>query len=67
MRRAWFAAVISTIKDDRAASLAEYALVSATLGLAMIVGYAILRTGAGGVLNADSAGWTNFALSTSLF
>jgi Flp pilus assembly pilin Flp len=67
MRKTWFAAVTSAIRDDRGASLAEYAIVSATLGLAMLAGYLILRTGAGGVLNADSAGWASFNLSTTLF
>jgi Flp pilus assembly pilin Flp len=54
-------AVCAVLRDDRGSTLAEYAMLSATLGLAMLAGVALLRTNAGNELTAIANGWLSVA------
>jgi Flp pilus assembly pilin Flp len=49
--------------DCEGSSLAEYALLAAALGLAMIAGTAAIQTNAGAFLNANDAGWQATAVA----
>ena len=55
--------VMRVWRDDRATTLAEYALMSAIIGLAMLAGVAVLRSHAGGELSATANGWLSVALT----
>lgn len=61
MKRAIIRAVLGTLRDDTGATLAEYALVSVTIGMAMMVGVAVLQTNAGNELTATANGWLSVA------
>jgi Flp pilus assembly pilin Flp len=54
----------AVLVDCEGSSLAEYALLAATLGLAMIAGTAAVQTNAGAFLNANDAGWQATAVAT---
>jgi Flp pilus assembly pilin Flp len=54
----------SLLADCEGASLAEYALLAATLGVAMLAGTALIQTNAGAVLNANGTGWQAAAVAT---
>jgi Flp pilus assembly pilin Flp len=54
-------AVCAALRDERGSTLSEYAMLSATLGLAMLAGIAFLRTNAGNELTAVASGWLSVA------
>jgi Flp pilus assembly pilin Flp len=54
----------SLLEDCEGSSLAEYALLAAFLGVAMIAGTALVQSNAGAVLTANDAGWQATAVAT---
>ena len=56
-------AIVAVLRDERGTTLAEYALISATIGTAMLAGVAVLRSHAGGELSATANGWLSVALT----
>lgn len=56
-------AFAALLRDERGTSLAEYAFLAATVGMAMIAGTYALESAAGAVIDANAAGWQNAALS----
>ena len=63
MNRSTLATLLAVLRDERGTSLAEYALISATLGLAMLSGVAALQTYSGRELSATAGGWLSVALT----
>ena len=58
------AVVRALLVDCEGSSLAEYALLAAMLGVAMIAGAAVVQTNAGALLNANDTGWQAAAVAT---
>ncbi|MDB5094416.1 MAG: hypothetical protein JWO85_2517 [Candidatus Eremiobacteraeota bacterium] len=57
------AVVRALLVDSEGSTLAEYALLAAGLGLAMIAGTAAIQTNAAAFLNANDAGWQATAVA----
>lgn len=49
--------------DESGQTMAEYGLMAAVLGVAMLAGVAALQSETGSVLGATAAGWTGIAQS----
>jgi Flp pilus assembly pilin Flp len=55
--------LLAVLREECGATLAEYALVSVTLGLAMLSGVFALQTITGRELAATAGGWLSVALT----
>jgi Flp pilus assembly pilin Flp len=56
-------ALNGVLADDAGNALAEYALLAAILGIAMIAGVGAMQVAGGTELNTTAAGWQNLAQS----
>jgi Flp pilus assembly pilin Flp len=63
MRRSILHQLAAVLGDERGTALAEYALISATLGVAMVSGVAVLQANSGRELSATASGWISVALT----
>ena len=61
MRSRWLRDIAELLADESGSTMAEYGLVAAVLGIAMIGACAMLQSEGGQVLNGDANGFVSLA------